>query len=107
MAPTFFVYILANKRNGTLYVGVTNNLARRLSEHKSKFAPGFTRKYQVDSLMHFEAFDSVLEARAREYSTAARASCRSEAWVPALRCIVKDAAPRPIRATWPGLARIH
>ena len=68
MAPTFFVYILANKRNGTLYVGVTNNLARRLSEHKSKLVPGFTRKYQVDSLVHFEAFDSVLEARAREYS---------------------------------------
>jgi len=51
-----------------LYVGVTNNLARRLSEHKSKLVPGFTRKYQVDSLVHFEAFDSVLEARAREYS---------------------------------------
>jgi putative endonuclease len=68
MAPTFFVYILANKRNGTLYVGVTNNLARRLSEHKSKLVPGFTRKYQVDRLVHFEAFDSVLEARAREHS---------------------------------------
>jgi putative endonuclease len=68
MAPTFFVYILANRRNGTLYVGVTNNLARRLSEHKGKLVPGFTRKYQVDSLVHFEAFDSVLEARAREYS---------------------------------------
>ena len=51
-----------------MYVGVTNNLARRLSEHKSKLVPGFTRKYQVDSLVHFEAFDSVLEARAREYS---------------------------------------
>jgi len=68
MAPTFFVYILANKRKGTLYIGVTNNLARRLSEHKSKLVPGFTRKYQVDSLVHFEAFDSVLEARAREHS---------------------------------------
>ena len=68
MDAAFFIYILTNKRNGTLYVGVTNNLARRLSEHKSKLVPGFTRKYQVDSLVHFEAFDSVLEARAREYS---------------------------------------
>jgi putative endonuclease len=41
---------------------------RRLSEHKSRLVPGFTRKYRVNSLVHFEAFDSVREARAREYS---------------------------------------
>jgi putative endonuclease len=68
MALPFFVYILASKRNGTLYVGVTNNLARRLSEHKAKLVPGFTRKYDVNLLVYFEAFDSVLEARARENS---------------------------------------
>jgi predicted GIY-YIG superfamily endonuclease len=44
MDVPFFVYILASKRNGTLYVGVTNHLARRLSEHKAKLVPGFTRK---------------------------------------------------------------
>jgi putative endonuclease len=64
----FFVYILANKPNGTLYVGVTNDLARRLSEHKAKLVPGFTRRYEVDQLVYFEAFDSILEARAREHS---------------------------------------
>ena len=64
----FFVYILASKRNGTLYVGVTNNLARRLSEHKAKHVPGFTRKYDVDQLVYFEAFNSIVEARAREHS---------------------------------------
>jgi len=63
-----FVYILASKRNGTLYVGVTNNLARRMLEHKGKLVPGFTRKYGVDLLVYFEAFDSILEARAREHS---------------------------------------
>jgi putative endonuclease len=64
----FVVYILANKPNGTLYVGVTNDLARRLSEHKAKLVPGFTRRYEVNQLVYFEAFDSILEARAREHS---------------------------------------
>ncbi len=68
MDVPFFVYILAGKRNGTLYVGVTNNLARWLSEHKAKLVPGFARKYGVDQLVYFEAFDSILEARARERS---------------------------------------
>jgi putative endonuclease len=68
MDGSFFVHILASKRNGTLYVGVTNNLARRLSEHKAKLVPGFTRKYEIDQLVYSEAFDSILEARAREYS---------------------------------------
>ena len=64
----FFVYILASKRNGTLYVGVTNNLVRRLTEHKAKLVPGFTRKYEVGQLVYFEAFASILEARDREHS---------------------------------------
>jgi putative endonuclease len=65
MNARFFVYILASKKNGTLYVGVTNDLARRLAEHKAKLVPGFTQRYQVDRLVYFEAFDSILEARAR------------------------------------------
>jgi putative endonuclease len=64
----FFVYILASKRNGTLYVGVTNDLVRRMTEHKAKLVPGFTRQYGVTLLIYFEAFDSILEARAREHS---------------------------------------
>ncbi len=68
MDATFFVYILASKRNGTLYVGVTNNLARRIAEHKAKLVPGFTRTYGVTLLVHFEAYASILEARAREHS---------------------------------------
>jgi putative endonuclease len=67
MDVSCFVYILASKRNGTLYVGVTNDLARRISEHKAKLVPGFTRKYDVNRLVYFEAFDSVLQARAREH----------------------------------------
>jgi putative endonuclease len=68
MDTAFFVYILASKRNGTLYIGVMNNLARRVAEHKAKLVPGFTRQYGVDLLVYFEAFQSVLEARAREHA---------------------------------------
>jgi putative endonuclease len=68
MDTAFFVYILASKRNGTLYVGVTNNLARRIAQHKAKLVPGFTRQYGVDRLVYFEAFESILEARAREHA---------------------------------------
>jgi putative endonuclease len=63
-----FVYVLASKRNGTLYVAVTNNLVRRVSEHKAKLVPGFTCKYDVNLLVYFEVFDSILQARAREHS---------------------------------------
>jgi putative endonuclease len=58
---------LASGRNGTLYVGVTNNLARRVTEHKSGAIPGFTRQYSVDQLVYFEEYGSILEARDREY----------------------------------------
>ena len=68
MSGSYFVYILASKRNGTLYVGVTNDLVRRMSEHKAKLVPGFTRKYRVDKLVYFEEYASILEARARERS---------------------------------------
>jgi putative endonuclease len=68
LAKSFFVYILASQRNETLYVGVTNDLARRITEHKAKLVPGFTRKYDVGRLVYFELFDTILEARAREHS---------------------------------------
>ena len=47
----YFVYMLASRRNGTLYVGVTNDLARRVAEHKDKIIPGFTRRYGVNILV--------------------------------------------------------
>ena len=66
MDQTFFVYILANRPRGVLYVGVTNDLARRLSEHRAKLVPGFTSTYGVILLVHTEEYASILEARARE-----------------------------------------
>jgi len=66
MGYRYFVYILANRRNGTLYVGVTNDLARRMAEHKGGFVPGFTERYGIDKLVYVEEYGSILEARARE-----------------------------------------
>jgi putative endonuclease len=68
MDMSFFVYILASKRNGILYIGVTNDLPRRIGEHKAKLIPGFTRQYDVTLLVYFETYESILEARAREHS---------------------------------------
>jgi putative endonuclease len=62
----FFVYILASLYRGTTYVGVTNDLSRRIEEHRSGVVPGFTRQYKVHRLVYFESYSSILEARARE-----------------------------------------
>ena len=62
----FFVYILASRRNGTLYVGVTNDLVRRVYEHKEGALPGFTKKYGVKLLVYFEQHEEIGAAIARE-----------------------------------------
>lgn len=62
----FFVYILASQTNGTLYIGVTNNLVRRVYEHKNKIIKGFTEKYKVDKLVYFEQFEDIETAINRE-----------------------------------------
>jgi putative endonuclease len=64
----FYVYILTNRRYGVLYVGVTNSLTNRTSQHQQKLLPGFTRSYGVTRLVYFEEFSSIIEARARERS---------------------------------------
>ena len=66
MSKTYYVYILASKRNGTLYIGVTNDLARRASEHREGLIPGFTKTYGVKILVYFEVFDSIEQAIQRE-----------------------------------------
>ncbi|MCG3148074.1 MAG: hypothetical protein PCFJNLEI_01516 [Verrucomicrobiae bacterium] len=61
----YFTYILASK-SGVLYIGVTNDLTRRLFEHQQKLIAGFTAKYNVNRLVYFESFGDVREAIARE-----------------------------------------
>jgi putative endonuclease len=60
------VYILASKRNGTLYIGVTGDLAARVSVHREELAESFTQRYGVHLLVHYEHFDTMLDAIARE-----------------------------------------
>jgi len=60
------VYILASKRNGTLYIGVTGNLQQRVWEHKSDLVDGFTRKYGVHRLVYYELHDDMMSAIRRE-----------------------------------------
>lgn len=61
-----YVYILASQRNGTLYIGLTSDLIKRIWEHKSKFVPGFTEKYSVSILVYYEIFNDITLAAARE-----------------------------------------
>ena len=62
----YYVYILASGRNGTLYIGSTNDLVRRVWEHRTKAATGFTSRYEVNRLVHFEVFDDYPNAAQRE-----------------------------------------
>ena len=62
----FYVYILASRPGGALYVGVTNNLIRRVYEHKMGFVAGFTKTYRIHTLVYFEAYPSVRDAIQRE-----------------------------------------
>ena len=61
-----YVYIMASGRNGTLYIGVTSDLAKRVWEHRNGVVPGFTRKYGCKLLVWYAAYDDLQEARQRE-----------------------------------------
>lgn len=62
----YYVYLLTNKRNGTLYIGMTNNLERRIYEHKNKLIEGFTNKYGLNKLVYMESYQYVNDAILRE-----------------------------------------
>jgi putative endonuclease len=63
---SYYVYILASRIGGTLYIGVTNDLVRRVFEHKAKFVSGLTKKYNVVKLVYYEQYDSIENAIQRE-----------------------------------------
>jgi putative endonuclease len=65
-ARSFYLYILASRIGGALYIGVTNDLIRRVTEHRQKLAEGFTKKYEVGRLVYFEQFDDAENAIKRE-----------------------------------------
>ena len=62
----YFVYILTNKSNNVIYTGVTNNITRRIFEHKNKLVKGFTSWYNIDKLIYYEETSSIQSALARE-----------------------------------------
>jgi len=62
----YYVYIMASGKNGTLYIGVTNDIARRVFEHKNHEVKGFTEKYNVDKLVYYEETDDIWSALERE-----------------------------------------
>ncbi len=62
----YYVYILTSKKNGTLYIGVTNDLVKRVYEHKQKLMDGFTKDYNVHSLVYYEHYSEIDEAILRE-----------------------------------------
>ncbi|HUT46981.1 MAG TPA: GIY-YIG nuclease family protein [Sedimentisphaerales bacterium] len=62
----YYVYILASKKNGTLYIGVTNNLLKRVYEHRNNFVEGFTQKYCIHNLVYYEVYSDILDDITRE-----------------------------------------
>ena len=66
MANTYYVYILASKQNGTLYIGVTSDLERRIYEHKNDLVRGFTKKYKIHSLVYYEDTNDIYVTLRRE-----------------------------------------
>ena len=90
----YFVYILTNKHNTTLYTGVTNNLERRLYEHKNKLVEGFTKRYNLDKLVYYEATSDVRSAIEREKQikgwTRAKKDCLIETINPQWRDLSLD-----------------
>jgi len=66
MDKQYFIYIMTNKVNSVLYTGVTNDLKRRVHEHKNKVAEGFTNKFNIDKLVFYEIYNDVNDAISRE-----------------------------------------
>jgi putative endonuclease len=89
MDKTFHVYMLAGK-SGVLYTGITNNLVRRVWEHKQKQTPGFTQKYNVTNLVWFEAHGRATSAIAREKQIKAWRRAKKVALIAAMNPQWKD-----------------
>jgi putative endonuclease len=94
----YWVYILASKRMGTLYVGVTNNLVRRVYEHREGLVPGFTKNYAVKVLVYAEEFASVRDAR--------EAEARIKKWRRDWKIELIERGNRNWDDLYPGLARV-
>ena len=88
----YYVYVLVNKTNKVMYVGVTNDLQRRLYEHKNGLVEGFTKRYRIHKLVYYEGYSDVKEAIAREKQIKGFLRAR------------KDALVEETNPTWADLA---
>lgn len=95
MAKQPAVYILASRRNGTLYTGTTSNLVRRIWEHRNGIMEGFTKRYGVHRLVYFEVHDSMAEAIQRER--------RIKKWNRAWKIDLSESANPGWRDLWPTI----
>ena len=86
----FFIYILTNQQHTTLYTGVTNDLVRRVYEHKESLVEGFTKKYQCKKLVYYEAFEDAYNAIAREKQIKAGSRAKKLALIEAMNPQWKD-----------------
>jgi len=84
------VYILASKRNGTLYTGVTSNLPGRLQEHQSEAVDGFTKKYHVHTLVYYEVHETMIDAIAREKQIKAGSRKKKLAFIEGMNPMWRD-----------------
>lgn len=87
---TYYVYIITNKSNSTLYVGVTNNLKRRLFEHKNKLVDGFSKRYNLNKLIYFEETSDINSAIEREKHIKAYSRLKKESLIFYLNPTKKD-----------------
>ena len=85
-----YVYIMTNPSNTVLYIGVTNNLTRRVFEHKEKVVDGFTKKYNVTKLVYFEVFEDITEAIKREKQLKAGSRAKKIALIEANNPLCRD-----------------
>jgi putative endonuclease len=89
------VYILANQRNRTLYIGVTSNLIKRIYEHKNNLLDGFTKQYNIHLLVHYELYDDMENAIIREK--------RLKEWKRAWKIRLIEETNPPWRDLWPAI----
>jgi putative endonuclease len=91
----YYVYIMSNRRNGTLYVGVTNDLKRRVWQHRTKALGGFTAQYGLDQLVYFESWRHIAKAIGREKQIKAGSRARKLALIER-----ENAGWRDLAADW-------
>ena len=92
MYKHYWTYIMASNNRSTLYIGVTDNLERRVTEHKSGLIPGFTQKYKCHNLVYYEMFSDIDQAIYREKQLKGWKRCKKDALIDTMNPERKDLA---------------